>query len=917
MQTEIEAHNTDQEQGNVMNHNPRHGSSRERKQLNAILRTTSVAMLVTLGLLLGAGAARAAEPADLLRDKFTVPSSECRGWGRAEPPAVWANHSTQTVRVAEGRVAMPPSSIVVHPGGDRDVGIVWRSPFSGTVSVRGRFAHIHAAGGCDGVSWMISRDGKSGRKTLALGGLDPGGSRAIPTAADAGRLDAIVVEKDDCLRFIVGRRDSRIHDSTLVEIVLTEVGGQKRVWDLAKDIAPDIHQGNPHADSLGNAAVWYLVAPDKPGSNGVLEEALLTAAPKAGRRIEAWTVATDDTKLTVGATEEGQLVIYELSNPSAGWNWTREPAVLPLVKTVAAGRATREIRWKFKDGKVDKSDGQKATLVFGCEDPALEVTSEWWARPGRGPVHHALRITNRSNGPVTVIDPLTLHLDLAAGKDLGELALWTFHSDGGSPDPKGIYRDVLLPPFSRQITTNSWGGFIPYAVFDAGGKQGLYVGVEWSTCRIVCVTHDVDWPAESFRVRGGEFAGFSPVVGPGETFASPPGFVGAYKGDLDDAGNSLRRYLFNYNMPEIVRKDASYPKVQWNAHGATSKAGLAWDSAEKNYYPMIDAIAPLGFEEVMLDIGWWEGDPRQALEAKADPVDWPSGMAKAAEYAHKAGLRFGLYWNQVRKPQIRRLFEEHKADIWRSDGTGGHVLTDGYAGVKAFYDILDQLQRELPNFQWENCQNGGRIKDFGAMKRCVKVFLTDTYGAGDVRVAFYDGSYMYPPAQLMGCLAGWPGRGAAAATYAFRTCSLGAPEWWVDAPTGLNSKMPWTDDEKAAVKAAVTTYKTRIRPLVRNADLYHILPRPGHPDGKGWDGIQYHDPATGKGVVYLFKDNNKADTITLKLRGVEPATRYKVTFQDGSNPAVEKTGEELAKGLDVTLKGAPVSELVWIEKINP
>jgi hypothetical protein len=59
-----------------------------------------------------------------------------------------------------------------------------------------------------------------------------------------------------------------------------------------------------------------------------------------------------------------------------------------------------------------------------------------------------------------------------------------------------------------------------------------------------------------------------------------------------------------------------------------------------------------------------------------------------------------------------------------------------------------------------------------------------------------------------------------------------------------------------------------------------------------------------------------ADTITLKLRGVEAGKRYRVTFEDGSNPAVEKTGEEFAKGLEVTLKGVPVSELVWIEEIG-
>ena len=57
--TDITAHDADQKQGNAMNSNLNRGSSRKEKQVNAITRATSVAVLVTLGLAL---AARAAEP---------------------------------------------------------------------------------------------------------------------------------------------------------------------------------------------------------------------------------------------------------------------------------------------------------------------------------------------------------------------------------------------------------------------------------------------------------------------------------------------------------------------------------------------------------------------------------------------------------------------------------------------------------------------------------------------------------------------------------------------------------------------------------------------------------------------------------------------------------------------------------------
>jgi alpha-galactosidase len=380
-------------------------------------------------------------------------------------------------------------------------------------------------------------------------------------------------------------------------------------------------------------------------------------------------------------------------------------------------------------------------------------------------------------------------------------------------------------------------------------------------------------------------------------------------------------------MPEIVRGDAAYPKVQWNAFGATGDKPGSWNSVESKYYPMVDAIAPLGFEEVMLDVGWWKGGT-SAPEPEGDPADWPSGMAKAAAYAHKAGLRFGLYWNKGenmaspdgrnrRIAHVKRLYGEYNADMWRSDCTAGEVVGANYQAVKGFYAMLDQLHREQANFQWENCSGGGRIKDFGAMRRAVKIFVTDTYFEHHVRQAFYDSSFALPPAQIEGCVGSTDGRfrpqGPAGMRFAFRSTSLGAVEWFIDAPTGMNGSAPWTDEEKAAVKAAVDTYKRKIRPLVRNADLYHILPRP---DGKNWDGIQYYDPATRKGVVYLFKPAPGTDTMSIRLRDVEPKTIYRVTFEDGSNPAAEKAGEELAGGIEVTLTGAPVSELMFVQAMQ-
>ena len=64
MQTDITVHNTDQKEGNAMNHNPNRGNNRKEKKMNAVTKTTSVAVLVTVGLALGVQAAEPPKPDD-------------------------------------------------------------------------------------------------------------------------------------------------------------------------------------------------------------------------------------------------------------------------------------------------------------------------------------------------------------------------------------------------------------------------------------------------------------------------------------------------------------------------------------------------------------------------------------------------------------------------------------------------------------------------------------------------------------------------------------------------------------------------------------------------------------------------------------------------------------------------------------
>ena len=648
-----------------------------------------------------------------------------------------------------------------------------------------------------------------------------------------------------------------------------------------------------------------------------------------------WKLQTADTTLLIGLGPDHRPTVLELSSP-AGWNWTATPSPFPLVSQAVVAGAARALDWAFHRATEEKTDGTKIVLLFTNADPALELTSIWHARSGPGPVRHTMSIRNRAAQPVTIGEQESLDLRVVGpGNDT---SVWYINDDGSLPDPTGVFHDQLAAGYQKTLRFSEDQDFIPFAAVDANGAHGIYLGWEWSLGRMAIAAHSAPRGA---AIKAGNGDSFKTDLEPGETFEVPPAFLGAYQGDLDEAANSLRKYLFQYSMPAVLKKDASYPKVEWNAFAPTGKGQGSWDSTETKYYPFMDDIAPLGFEEVVLDVGWWPGDATHKPHPPVgDPVDWPSGILAASDYAHQLGLRFGLYWNcnppmttlagiQHRQEDARYLYDKFRIDFFRSDGTDGNVLQTGghgpgtrahsaedagYWQTKGYYEVLDSLYASIPNFSYENCSGGGRIKDYGILKRSVKIQNQDRYYPIDARRSFYDASHALHPVQLAALCGSWAEWQAAGSVYEFRSSSMGAAYWHPDAPNGRNGGPVWSDSQKALIKEAVQTYKTWLRPLIRTANLYHVFPRP---DDKRWDGIEYYDPAAKKGAVYVFRPDSPAPSQVIRLKGLEPQARYWLWSEEGALTAMERSGAELMQqGLHAQLPQRFSSDILFIQEAS-
>lgn len=187
------------------------------------------------------------------------------GWGSDSTP--WFGGSPTDKSVSVQGITIPARTVAMHPGPDRNVAVGWRSPTKGQVKVKAGVAHAQSGG--NGIEWWVVHETNSDRSDLLRGSTDGTGSQSIPAEVDATKVSAVTVEPGDRVSLVIGPKGNHSCDTTIIKLVITEVGGLGRVWNLTEDVARTPHAGNPHADGQGNASVWHfyaesMLAPSEP-----------------------------------------------------------------------------------------------------------------------------------------------------------------------------------------------------------------------------------------------------------------------------------------------------------------------------------------------------------------------------------------------------------------------------------------------------------------------------------------------------------------------------------------------------------------------------------------------------------------------------------------------------------------------------
>ena len=470
---------------------------------------------------------------------------------------------------------------------------------------------------------------------------------------------------------------------------------------------------------------------------------------------------------------------------------------------------------------------------------------------------------------------------------------------------------------------------------------------------------------------------FSTRLQPSQTLELPPVYIMPYSGDVDMGSNVLKSWFLANRAPKTIAEDPAEPLTQmdmqigldadkldvdaikWDYGWWSNQVFKDWRSLEGSWQLRNDAyvgvlsgygVSTLSeFSKLAHDRGvsWTVylllhdtlGEDMLPTSEfgefnSIDHPEWFSNRRIAPDMGCSADLG-NEECVEYLKTELTKFFSENGIDTWRSDFEPINYFSDKenrhdangtdvmYWCSVGFADLVNHLTENVEGFRYESCSSGGSMKDLYTATLATVINCDDSASYLSLRTSFYDSSYVIHPAQLqIPCNtdrfnanheAFYPKVKVSDASYdlydamlhmGYRSMVLGVPMF-----SSWTATLP-----QEYIKEYAEMYDQKLRPLIRDGELYHILPRP---DGVNWDGVMYADPDSEnelKAVVFLFKPSEVPEDIYhITLRGLDENTVYNLVFEDRPEQNFSASGKSLmTEGFDVEIKLVG-SEIIWIK----
>lgn len=575
------------------------------------------------------------------------------------------------------------------------------------------------------------------------------------------------------------------------------------------------------------------------------------------------------------------------------------------------------------------------------------------------------------------VDPVAWSFKKESGAAEG-IDIGTFYTGGEGIYTTTLRHSAIINAWVSVFQNWNESGYIPLLYIQYGEEHGVCFALEWSAGRIAAESDgDNVLLRSNMNDVSDEGGNFSTVIKEGDTFLNPSVYLGVYTGDVDDGSNVYKHWFFECKAPSVLRDNENEPLTQMDMQcgldvSSLNAESVKWDygwwsddvtvspwrtlegSWELRNSGYISVVTPFGgtlrsFGDAAkkLGINWTtygllHSNITQNRRATADygefnlidHPEWFSNRVVADGMGNSADLGNTECVAYLQK-YLANYFTSNSVGTWRSDFEPICYFSDKenrhdangtdvqYWCTRGFLELTSYLYENVDGFRYESCSSGGSMKDLITATQAVVFNTDDSANYLSLRTTFYDSSYCICPSQLQlpcnpDCFnidssyyfpqfdSDQDNLADAVTDMGFRSTLLGVMSYGV-----------WSGNVSGYLDYYTEyygLYRDRLRPLVRYAELYHVLPRP---DGVNWDGVLYADPdAAGstKGALFVFKPSLEAgDSVNVNIRGLDPKTVYTVSFYDGSSESYTATGEKLmSEGVTVTISGIG-SEIVWFE----
>lgn len=631
----------------------------------------------------------------------------------------------------------------------------------------------------------------------------------------------------------------------------------------------------------------------------------------------------------------------DLAYPAMGGRNFREPA---LRVTHADGDMNTELRYVSHSSRQLADPNVTETVVKMtdcCQALDVELVFTAYARENVITTHTVIR--NREQGPVTLHSFYSSAVTLKAEKYLLThlYGAWAREAQvdhtlltHGSKSIESM-REVRTthtenPSFMLTLGSDAFSENCGEVIAGALAWSGNFrLNFEVDEYDALTVLAGANPNASEYRLR------------PGESFTTPEMI---YTHSMRGAGGASR------NLHDWGRNYGVYHAERVVPTLLNSWEGAYFDFDAKVLKQMIDDAASMGLEMFVLDDGWFGNKyPRNA--ANAGLGDWqvnrkklPAGIDDIASYAHRKGLKFGIWIEPEMVNPKSELAEKHPDWIvrppkreapetrkqWLLDLSNPAVqdfvfevfdntmkLSDKIDYIKwdanrnannvgsaylpadeqsrfwidyaqGFYRVMERIRAKYPDVLIQACASGGGRVEYGALKYFDEFWTSDNTEALSRARIQYGTSLFYPAVAMGSHVSAVPNHQTGNVTpIKFRFDMACAGRLGME----LQPKQ-MTDAEKAFARRAIASYK-EYRDIVMQGDLYRI----GTPyDESGCYGVLYVSKDKRQAVLFAYSLRYQGRSLIPKFRldGLDPKAGYAVRELNVDKPRFWFDGKTLS-----------------------